>query len=134
MSLQAIIVLHTMYNIHTYNKTKGILTTHTSSTQNICLNRPLYSRRKYYCYHQIYEIIMVPSNHSFFQYCDSDIGLFSIAPCILFGISSLLFFLSYLFQNCCLSFSLLKAIAIRLLLLFANSFKNVKERQLLLSQ
>ena len=28
-----------------------------------------------------YEIIMVPSNHSFFQYCDSNIGLFSIAPC-----------------------------------------------------
>ena len=47
------------------------------------------------------EIIMVPSNHSFFQYCDSNIGLFSIAPCkvitlnplcILFGISSLLLF------------------------------------------
>ena len=46
-----------------------------------------------------YEIIMVPSNHSFFQYCDSNIGFFSIAPCkvitlnpfcILFGISSLL--------------------------------------------
>jgi hypothetical protein len=41
---------------------------------------------------------MVPSNHSFFQYFDSNIGLFSIAPCkvitlnllcILFGISSL---------------------------------------------
>ena len=28
-----------------------------------------------------YEIIMLPSNHSFFQYCDSNIGLFSIAPC-----------------------------------------------------
>ena len=28
-----------------------------------------------------YEIIMVPSNHSLFQYCDSNIGLFSIAPC-----------------------------------------------------
>ena len=45
-----------------------------------------------------YEIIMVPSNRSSFQYCDSNIGLFSIAPCkvvtldplcILFGISSL---------------------------------------------
>ena len=41
--------------------------------------------------------------HSFFQYCDSNIGLFSIAPCkfiilntfcILFGISSLLFFIA----------------------------------------
>ena len=28
-----------------------------------------------------YEKNMVPSNHSFFQYCDSNIGLFSIAPC-----------------------------------------------------
>ena len=28
-----------------------------------------------------YEIIMVPSNHSFFQYSDSNLGLFSIAPC-----------------------------------------------------
>ena len=65
-----------------------------------------------------YEIIMVPSNHSNFQYCDSQIGLSSIAPCkvitlnplcILFGISSLLLFwwlsfLSYLS-------SLLKALA-----------------------
>ena len=48
-----------------------------------------------------YEIIMVPSNHSVLQYCDSNIGLFSIAPCkvithnpfcILFGTSSLLLF------------------------------------------
>ena len=28
-----------------------------------------------------YEIIMLPSNHLFFQYCDSNIGLFSNAPC-----------------------------------------------------
>ena len=28
-----------------------------------------------------YEIIMVPSNQSFFQYCDSNIELFFIAPC-----------------------------------------------------
>ena len=42
---------------------------------------------------------MLPSNHSLFQYCDSNIGLFSIAPCkvinfnpfcILYGISPLL--------------------------------------------
>ena len=55
------------------------------------LNR--YSRRKYYCYQKI--------RNNFFQYCDSKIGLFSIAPCkvitlnhlsILFGISSLLLF------------------------------------------
>ena len=48
-----------------------------------------------------YEIIMLPSNHSFFQYCDCNNGLFSIAPCkvvtlnplcILFGFSSLLLF------------------------------------------
>ena len=49
-----------------------------------------------------YEIIMLPSNHSFFEYCESNIGLFSFAPCkvitfnplsILFGISALLLFL-----------------------------------------
>ena len=48
-----------------------------------------------------YEIVILPSNHSFFQYCDSNIGPFSIAPykvitlnpfCKLFGISSLLLF------------------------------------------
>ena len=48
-----------------------------------------------------YEIIMFPSNHLFFQYCDSNFGLFSFAPCkvitlnplcILFGIISLLLF------------------------------------------
>ena len=48
-----------------------------------------------------YEIIMVPSNHPFFQYCDSNIALFSIALCkvitlnplcILFGIRFLLLF------------------------------------------
>ena len=50
-----------------------------------------------------YEIIMVPSNQPFFQYCDSNIVLFSITPCkvitlnqfcILFGISSLFFFMT----------------------------------------
>ena len=44
---------------------------------------------------------MLPSNHSNFQYCDSD---------------------------SCRYFSLLKAIAKRLPLLFANAFKSVKER------
>ena len=48
-----------------------------------------------------YEIIKLPSNRSFFQYCDSNIGLFPIAPCkvitlnpfcILLGIGSLLLF------------------------------------------
>ena len=100
-----------------------------------------------------YEIIMLPSNHSFFQNCDSNIGLFSIAPCkvinfnpfcILFGTSSLLLFWwlflysyrssNYRDSDSCRSFSLLKAIAKRLQLLFANAFKSVKERQLLLSQ
>ena len=47
------------------------------------------------------KIIVLPSNHSFFQYCDSNIGLFSIASCkvitlnpfcILSGIGSLLLF------------------------------------------
>ena len=86
---------------------------------------------------------MFLSNHSFFQYCGSNIGLFSIAPCkviilnpfcILFGISSLLLFWwlslqSYRSSNfrdiaSCRSFSLLKAIAKRLPLLFANDFKS----------
>ena len=49
-----------------------------------------------------YEIIIVPSYNSFFQYCDSNIGLFSISPCrvitlnllcLIYGISSLLFFI-----------------------------------------
>ena len=61
-----------------------------------------------------YKIIMLPSNDSFFQYCDSNIGLFSIAPCkvitlnpfcILFGISSCFFF----------DVSLSKVIALQLL-------------------
>ena len=55
-----------------------------------------------------YQMIMVPSNHSFFQYCDSNIWLFSFAPCkvitldplsILFGISSLLLFWCLSFQS-----------------------------------
>ena len=100
-----------------------------------------------------YEIIMVPSNHSNVQYCYRNIGLFSIAPCkvitlnplcIPFGISSLLLFWGLPFysyhssnnrdSDSCRAFSILKAIAIRLPLLFANAFKSVKERQLLLSQ
>jgi hypothetical protein len=40
-----------------------------------------------------YEIIMVPSNHSFFQYCDSNIGLFSITPCKVIALNILLLFL-----------------------------------------
>jgi hypothetical protein len=40
---------------------------------------------------------------------------------------------NYRDSNSCCSFSLLKAIAKKLLLLFANAFKSVKERQLLLS-
>ena len=63
-----------------------------------------------------YEIIMVPSNHSFFQYCDRNIRLFSIAPCKV---------ITHPYLDSCRSFSLLKAIAIRLPLLFANAFKSV---------
>ena len=82
-------------------------------------------------------------------YCESNIGLFYIAPCkvitlnplcILFGISSLLLFWwlpiycysNYRDSDSFRSFSLL--IAIRLPILFANAFKSVKEQQLLLSQ
>ena len=93
---------------------------------------------------------MVLSNHEFFQYCDSKIELFSIAPCkvitlnplcILFGISSLLFLMALspklsLFQltrqQQLVLFLALKGD--RLQLLFANAFKIVKERKLLLSQ
>ena len=44
-----------------------------------------------------YEIIMLPSNHSFFQYCDSNIELFSIAPCKVITLDPLcIFFVSVL--------------------------------------
>ena len=83
----------------------------------------------------------------FFQYSDSNIGLFFIIPCkvntlnplcILFGISSLLLFWwlsfkSYRSSNyrnsaSCRSLSHLKAIAKSLPLLFDNAFKRIKER------
>ena len=85
-----------------------------------------------------YEIIMVPYNHSFFQYCDSNIRLFFFTPCkvitlnplcILFGISSLLLF-----------YDSLKLIAIVVALSsdskkdYSYSFRSVKEQQLLLLQ
>ena len=85
-----------------------------------------------------YEITMLPSNHSFLQYCDSNIGLFTIAPCKVitlnpFCISSLLLFDGSLskviasnYRDSGRSFSLLKAISKRLRLLFANAFKSVK--------
>ena len=66
-----------------------------------------------------YEINMLPSNHSCFQYCDSNIGLFSIVPskvitlnplCILFGISS---------------FSLLFLVKLSLLIHFASFLVSV---------
>ena len=84
-----------------------------------------------------YEIIMVPSNHLNFQYCDINMGLFSIAPCKVITLNWnpfwYQFFASFL-MTLSLKFSLLKAIAKRLSLLFANAFKSVKEQQLLLSQ
>ena len=91
-----------------------------------CFHRDTYSRRLY----------VLPIQSFIFQYCDSNIWLFSIAPCkditlnpfcILFGISSLLLFW-WLSLWSYRSFSLLKAIAKRLPLLFANAFKSVKER------
>ena len=106
-----------------------------------------------------YEIIMVPSNHSIFQYCDSNIGLLSIAPCKVITLNPFWyqFFASFLmvsflklslfqtaysilvlyasnYRDSCRLFSLLKAIAKRLPLLFTNASKSVKERQLFLSQ
>ena len=44
-----------------------------------------------------YEIIMVPSNHSSFQYCDSNIGLFSIAPCYVITLNPLCILFCYQF-------------------------------------
>ena len=90
-----------------------------------------------------YKIIILPSNHSNFQYSDSNIGLSLLLHIKL----SLLFFASFLMaliliyrssnyrdgDSCCF-FSLLKAIVKRLPLHFANAFKSLKERQLLLSQ
>ena len=88
---------------------------------------------------------MVPSNHSNFQYCDSNIGLFSIAPfkvttlnplSILFGISSSLLFYGSNSKVIALPtiaiaivvalISLLKEIAIILPLLLSNAFKSVE--------
>ena len=43
-----------------------------------------------------YEIVMVPSNHSKFQYCDSNIGIFSIDPMILVKLLLLILFSSVL--------------------------------------
>ena len=68
---------------------------------------------------------------------NSNIGLLFIAPCkVIILILFASFFVSVLcfFFYSFLKLSLLKAIAIRLPLLFANAFKSVKERQLLLSQ
>ena len=46
---------------------------------------------------QQFEIIMLSSNHLFFQYCDSNIGLFSIAPCKVITLNRLAsFFVSVL--------------------------------------
>jgi len=52
---------------------------------------------------------MVPSNHLFFQYCDSNIGLFSIAPCKVITLNPFLyqFFASFL-MALSLKLSLLK--------------------------
>ena len=44
-----------------------------------------------------YEIIMLPSNHLFFQYCDSNIGLFSIAACKVITLYPLSIFFWYHF-------------------------------------
>ena len=68
---------------------------------------------------------MVPSNHFNFQYCDSNIELFSIAPCkvITLNLLCILFCVIVLLLFWCL-FLTLNAIAKRLQLLFANDFKS----------
>ena len=74
------------------------------------------------------QLIKVPSNHSNFQYCDSNIGLFLLNIVKLSLLISLHPFLYQFFASFLmappLKLSLLKAIAI------ANAFKSVKERQL----
>ena len=54
---------------------------------------------------------MVPSNHSNFQYCNSNIGFFSIAPCKVITLNPLcilfVLILCFIFYG---SFSLLKAL------------------------
>ena len=90
-----------------------------------------------------YEIIIVPSNHLFFQYCDSNIGLFSIAPHLViisfldWFMASFLYFFPYSYRssnncnsNSCRSFTLLKALAQSNGNLIAIAFKSEKERQL----
>ena len=59
-----------------------------------------------------YEIIIMPSNHSFFQYCESNIRLFSIAPCKV--ITLLTLFASFFLSVLCFFFdgSLSKVIAL----------------------
>ena len=86
-----------------------------------------------------YEITMVLSIHSFFQYCN--IGLFFIAPCKVITLNPFWyqFFAPFLMAlslklSLLLLFLALKGDSKILLLLFANAFKSVKERQLLLSQ
>ena len=94
---------------------------------------------------------MLPSNHSFFHIAIAILDfslllLVKLSLLILFAyflVSVLCFFFDYSLStrspnycdsNSCRSLSLLKAIAKRLPLLFANVFKSVKGRQLLLSQ
>ena len=78
---------------------------------------------------------MVPSNHSNFQYFNSNIGLSSIAPC---KVSLLITLHPFWYQFFCSfskftalptihSFSLVQVILKRLLLHFANAFKSIKE-------
>ena len=94
-----------------------------------------------------YEIIMLPSNHKFFHIA---IAILDFSLLLLVKLSLLILFASFLVSvlcfyidrsslklslcDSCRSFLLLKAISKRLPLLFANASKNVKERQLLLSQ
>ena len=119
-----------------------------ATNQIVMLHNTQQSRRKYYCYNQNTKYLWCHPIINFFQYCN--IGLFSIAHCtvitlnplcILLGISSLLLFYGSLSKVITLptiaiviALSLLKAIARGLLLLFANAFKSIKERKLLLSQ
>ena len=63
-----------------------------------------------------YEIIMLPSNHLFFQYCDTNIGLFSIAPCKVITLNPFLHLFWYQFFA-----SFLMAVSLKLSLVVSLS-------------
>ena len=83
------------------------------------------------------EIIMMLTNHAFLQYCDSNIGFFSVAPCkviallcFIYGISSLLLLLIASQVIVLPTIAIARVVSLsRSFSLFANTFKSLIERQ-----